>query len=894
MKKIKISILVVGCLVFLTTGKSFGYIPTPSHVVVVVLENHGYGSIAGSSAAPYINSLINDPNCAFFTQSYALAHPSQPNYLQLFSGSTQGCVDDAIPAGVPFTTPNLGAELLHDSKPFIGYSESLPSVGYLGGVYGSYAAKHSPWTNWQGTGLNQLPATCNQPFTAFPTDYNLLPTVSFVIPNQDNDMHNGIDPLRITTGDTWVQTNLNSYIQWAKTNNSLLIITFDEDEYMSSQRIVTMMIGSHVQGGTYANPIDHYSVLSLLEDMYNLPNSGAAANAGPIDYCWTTCNQMNVSIAPVAPVTICAGSSVTLTASGASSYTWMPGNMQGSNITVSPTATTTYSVTGADTSGCVRTTSRQVIVSTAVPAIPAAISGNSTICANNANVTYTVSAVANVVYNWTAPSGMTIVSGQGTNSIVCNFGSTWVSGTLSVTGSNGCGAGVARTLALRSVLNAPSSITGSAYQCGNTTTSFSCPAVAGATGYIWGITGDATGINNGNSATVTFGPTFTTGVLSVLMTNMCGNSATRTLTLKNFVTTPVAITGITTGLCPSGIATTSYSVAAVAGAVSYLWTLPTGASGSSTTNTISVTFGTTFTSGNITCAAVSVCGIASAPRTLALKSVLAAPAGITGLASGLCNLNGVIYTCTTVAGATSYTWTVPTGGSIVLGQGTSSVTVNFGTITSGSVTVKANNACGSSPLKTLTVKGAPATPVAITGIAGVCANQQGVNYSTGVIANASSYTWTVPTGAVIVSGQTTTAIVANFGGSAGNVTVKANNACGSSSLKTLATTIICIDAINDNGQRSLTNEEENGMRLNVYSNSGEKVLKMQLFLNEETEVTVEIYDVLGNKLMESKEFLKEGENILQAGVEGFARGIYMVRVVSAGLQEVKNRKVIIN
>src|ERR1041385_6816876 len=86
---------------------STGYVPTPDHVVICILENHGYTEIVGSSSAPYLNSLLADTFCALFTQSYALTHPSQPNYLQLFSGSTQGVTDDNVPTNLPFTTANL-------------------------------------------------------------------------------------------------------------------------------------------------------------------------------------------------------------------------------------------------------------------------------------------------------------------------------------------------------------------------------------------------------------------------------------------------------------------------------------------------------------------------------------------------------------------------------------------------------------------------------------------------------------------------------------------------------------------------------------------------------------------------------------------------------------------
>ena len=67
----------------------------PAHIVVVIDENHSYSEIIGSSDAPYINSLATEG--ALFTQSFAVAHPSQPNYLALFSGSTHGITNDSCP-----------------------------------------------------------------------------------------------------------------------------------------------------------------------------------------------------------------------------------------------------------------------------------------------------------------------------------------------------------------------------------------------------------------------------------------------------------------------------------------------------------------------------------------------------------------------------------------------------------------------------------------------------------------------------------------------------------------------------------------------------------------------------------------------------------------------------
>ncbi|MCX6291107.1 MAG: hypothetical protein NT126_05020 [Bacteroidetes bacterium] len=343
---------------FFLSLKSSAFVPTPDHVVILVLENHGYGQVVGSAAAPYINGLISDPASALFTQSYALSHPSQPNYIQLFSGSNQGVVNDNVPTGLPFAAANLGAELLSASKTFSGYSEDLPSVGFTGATSLSYARKHNPWVNWQGTGTNGIPTTANQPFTAFPVDYNLLPTVSFVIPNLVNDMHDGTDPTRISTCDTWISTNMNSYIQWAKTHNSLLILTFDEDDNASSQKILTLFIGSMVQDGSYPVTISHYNILRMLEDMYGLGHAGAASTSATIDYCWNACYQSPPTVSPAGPITICTGNSVTLTASSGSSYLWSNGATTQSIVV---TDSGSYYVRVQAANGCTAITSPVVV-----------------------------------------------------------------------------------------------------------------------------------------------------------------------------------------------------------------------------------------------------------------------------------------------------------------------------------------------------------------------------------------------------------------------------------------------------------------------------------------------------------------------------------------------------
>ena len=248
-------------------------VPRFAHIVVVVMENHGYSDVVGNSQAPYLNSLAQQGFS--LTQSYAVTHPSEPNYLALFSGSTRGLTSDACIA--PSTGPNLASELTTAGYTFTGYSEGLPSAGYNGCSSGAYARKHNPWATF-----TNLPASINQPFTSFPSDYNQLPTVSFVIPNLTHDMHDGT----IKQGDQWLRDNLGGYVTWAYSHHSLMIVTWDEDDGSKANQIPTILVGAGLLSGTDDTRITHYTVLRTIEDSYGLPLLGASSVAQPLTADW--------------------------------------------------------------------------------------------------------------------------------------------------------------------------------------------------------------------------------------------------------------------------------------------------------------------------------------------------------------------------------------------------------------------------------------------------------------------------------------------------------------------------------------------------------------------------------------------------------------------------------
>jgi hypothetical protein len=249
-------------------------IPRPDHTVVVIMENHAYGDVIGNGSAPYINFLkIAGAN---FTDSHAVTHPSQPNYLALFEGDTENLSDNSCPH--TFSAVNLASGLLTSGQTFVGYSESMPSFGYTGCDSGNYARRHNPWVNYAN-----VPASVNLTFDSFPADFRDLPTVAYVVPDLCHDMHD----CSVATGDAWLESRLNAYVQWAGSHNSLFILTFDEDAgNTATNQIPTIFVGPMVQPGDYPMRIDHYNFLRTLENMYGVPATGRAANAEPITGVW--------------------------------------------------------------------------------------------------------------------------------------------------------------------------------------------------------------------------------------------------------------------------------------------------------------------------------------------------------------------------------------------------------------------------------------------------------------------------------------------------------------------------------------------------------------------------------------------------------------------------------
>jgi phosphatidylinositol-3-phosphatase len=249
-----------------STAQAATSVPVFDHIVLVMFENHAYSQINGSSSAPYFNSLASQG--AKFTQSFAITHPSQPNYLAIFSGSTQGVTNDNCP--LTFSGNTIAKQVAAAGRTYKSYSEAMPSDGYTGCSSGTYRRKHNAVPDFTNE-----PAGSNVRFSTFPssTNYASLPTVSYVAPDMCNDMHD----CSISTGDTWLKNKMDAYAQWAKTHNSLLIVTFDEDNGGSSNHVFTVFVGAHTQVGSFSTQINHYNILSTIESAYGLTHLNSAA-----------------------------------------------------------------------------------------------------------------------------------------------------------------------------------------------------------------------------------------------------------------------------------------------------------------------------------------------------------------------------------------------------------------------------------------------------------------------------------------------------------------------------------------------------------------------------------------------------------------------------------------
>ena len=260
-----------------------GRAPAFTHVVVVFFENKEYDSVIGSPSAPTFNSFAR--RYALLTNSYAVTHPSLPNYLAFVSGSTQGITDDCHDCVVD--APNLVDSLEKAGLGWKTYAEGLPSPGFTDYEAGKYVKKHNPFMYFKNVLDNRNRLARVVPYDQLATDLGRgkLPKFSLVIPDLCNDIHD----CSVATGDTWLKGFLGQLVGNPLMKGGVIFITFDEgkSDERGGGHISTIVVGSTVDRGVRsAQPVTHYSVLRTIEDAWGLPRLGASATAKPITGIW--------------------------------------------------------------------------------------------------------------------------------------------------------------------------------------------------------------------------------------------------------------------------------------------------------------------------------------------------------------------------------------------------------------------------------------------------------------------------------------------------------------------------------------------------------------------------------------------------------------------------------
>jgi len=260
-------------------------VPASNHVVLLVEENHMYSDVIGSGAMPYLSSLASKYGLA--TQYYADTHPSIGNYFMLTTGQILTNNDgECSPTFVTQAQDNIVRHLIAAGKTWKSYAESLPSVGYIGCDSGAYLKRHNPFSYITDVTQSSTEVANLVPFTQFATDLanNQLPNFSFIVPNANDDAHNGT----LGQADTWLQQNIAPLIAspaFQAGGDGILIIVFDEAETSDTQHggghVAAVVTGPKVKPGYVSTTLyQHESTLkTILEALAANPSLGNAATA---------------------------------------------------------------------------------------------------------------------------------------------------------------------------------------------------------------------------------------------------------------------------------------------------------------------------------------------------------------------------------------------------------------------------------------------------------------------------------------------------------------------------------------------------------------------------------------------------------------------------------------
>lgn len=259
-------------------------VPSSRHIVMVMEENTGYSSVVGNGGWPNLNSLI--AHGALATHDYANSHPSIGNYFMLTTGQILTTNDSSTQV---WNVPSLARQMLAAGVKFRVYAEGI-SQGYVGGNTGAYLVRHNPFALLSDIHNNATVA--NQviwPFSQFAKDLasGNLPEFSFIVPNVNDDAHNG-SPQQ---ADSWLQSNVVEPLAndraFQPGGDGMLVVGFDEaadsDTSYGGGHISPVFWGPIVRDGyrqQSSTIYQHQSLLLTIDRALGLPNPpGAAAKA---------------------------------------------------------------------------------------------------------------------------------------------------------------------------------------------------------------------------------------------------------------------------------------------------------------------------------------------------------------------------------------------------------------------------------------------------------------------------------------------------------------------------------------------------------------------------------------------------------------------------------------
>lgn len=485
----------------------------------------------------------------------------------------------------------------------------------------------------------------------------------------------------------------------------------------------------------------------------------------------------------------------------------------------------TYSVTVTDANGCTLPISGIAI---AANGLQSGISKTDVSCSGLDNGTAGVTVTGgtgSISYSWSNGATTASVSGLAAGTYTCT-----------IADQGGCSSVLTAVISSPAPLSATGSVQNAT--CGIINGAVTLSVTGGTAPYtfLW-----STGATTQNISSLA-GGTYT---VSVSDSRGCTTNQIFTVIATTLPSTPGPISGPATEVCAGSVK--NYSISPVTGATGYTWTVPTGAvvSSGQGTSSVNVTFPAGFTTGSVAVRANNSCG-SSNTVSLSVRSVPLTQPSISGPISAVCNSTVTYTTPASTSGATSYNWTSSSGTQIISGQGTTGVQIRWPatSTSSGSVCVTAVNACGSSTSRCLSnITTLPLKPASITGPALVCRNQASVAYSVTGQAGV-TYTWTVPTGATITSGQGTPGIVVTFGTRSGNIGVRASNGCGTTNSTTLKVSFNCREGLN---------LEE---ALTIYPNPSSGIAHLR-FDGDPGRYTVSVFDILGKLVQRDSSNLEQ-------------------------------------